>query len=139
MRAFESLFSQLLLVSITTSSILIISGICNFSNKGITFDPNPIRSLNIITFFVGLFKLFIYFHFGEEVSKSFIRLKNKLEELCAINELSNDEWKHWIAIKDMEPQFDLTVFNVIKLRRVNFLVIASFVLQYSVIIIQTNN
>jgi len=53
-------------------------------------------------------------------------------------QLSNEEWKQWIAIEKLEKQFDLSVFNVLKLRRANLLAIGAFVLQYSVILIQTN-
>jgi hypothetical protein len=38
----------------------------------------------------------------------------------------------------LEKQFDLSIFKVLKLRRANLLAIGAFVLQYSVILIQTN-
>jgi hypothetical protein len=53
-------------------------------------------------------------------------------------QLSNEEWKQWIAIKEMEKQFNLSVFKVLKLRRVKLLAIGIFLLQYLVILIQTN-
>jgi uncharacterized protein YqcC (DUF446 family) len=53
-------------------------------------------------------------------------------------QLSNEEWMQWIAIKEMETQFDLSIFKVFRLRRANLLAIGAFVLQYSVILIQTN-
>jgi hypothetical protein len=37
--------------------------------------------------------------------------------------LSNEEWKQWIAIEELEKQFDLSIFEVLKLRRANILAI----------------
>jgi hypothetical protein len=53
-------------------------------------------------------------------------------------QLSNEEWKQWIAIKQLEKQFDLSIFEVLKLRRANLLAIGAFLLQYLVLLIQTN-
>jgi hypothetical protein len=53
-------------------------------------------------------------------------------------QLSNEEWKQWIAIKELGKQFDLSIFKVLKLRRANLLAIGAFLLQYLVILIQTN-
>jgi hypothetical protein len=53
-------------------------------------------------------------------------------------QLSNEEWKQWIAIKEYEKQFDLSVFKVLKLKRAYLLSIGALLLQYSVILIQTN-
>jgi hypothetical protein len=61
-----------------------------------------------------------------------------LEEISSMIQLSNEEWKQWIAIKELEKQFDLSVFKVLKLRRANLLAIGAFLLQYLVILIQTN-
>jgi hypothetical protein len=61
-----------------------------------------------------------------------------LEEIDSMTQLSNEEWKRWIAIKQLEKQFDLSVFKVLKLRRASLLSIGAFLLQYSVILIQTN-
>jgi hypothetical protein len=79
---------------------------------------------------VGFIKLLIYFHFGEEISSAYTQLKNNLEEICSIIQLSNEEWKQWIAIKELEKQFDLSVFKALKLRRANLLAIGAFLLQY---------
>ena len=87
---------------------------------------------------LGLIKLLIYFHFGEEISLAYTKLKNKLEEICSIIQLSNEEWKRWIAIKELETKFDLSILKVLRLRRVNLFAIGAFLLQYIVILIQTN-
>jgi hypothetical protein len=63
------------------------------------------------------------FHFGEEISSAFAQMKNKLKENCSMIQLSNEEWKQWIAIEELEKQFDLSIFEVLKLRRANLLAI----------------
>ncbi len=138
LRQFESLFSASLLVSIMTSCLQIISSVCNLFIRDLSLNPNFIQIISFISFWVGFIKLLIYFHFGEQISSAYNQLKNKLEEICSMIQLSNEEWKRWIAIKELETQFDLSVFNVLKLRRTNLLSIGAFVLQYSVILIQTN-
>ena len=82
--------------------------------------------------------MIIYFQFGEKIWLSFNELKSKLENYTLCKTLSNDDWKQWIAIKDMENQFNFSVMNVLKLRRKTALTIGSFILQYTVILIQTN-
>ncbi len=138
LRQFESLLSASLLVSIMTSSLRIMASICNLSIRDFSLNLNFIQIISFINFWSGFIKLIIYFHFGEQISSAYIQLKNNLEEFCSIVQLSNEEWKQWIAIKELEKQFDLSVFNVLKLRRANLLAIGAFVLQYSVILIQTN-
>jgi hypothetical protein len=138
LRQFESLFSASLLVSIMTSSLQTMSSVCNLSIRGLTFNLNFFQIISFINFWIGFIKLLIYFHFGEEISSAYTQLKNKLEEICSLIQLSNEEWKRWIAIKELEKQFDLSIFKVLKLRRANLLSIGAFLLQYSVILIQTN-
>jgi hypothetical protein len=94
--------------------------------------------MSFISFCVGFIKLLIYFHFGEQISSAYTQLKNRLEEICSFIQLSNEEWMQWIAIKEFEKKFDLSIFKVLKLRRANLLAIGAFLLQYSVILIQTN-
>ncbi len=138
LRQFESLFSTSLLVSIMTSSLTTMTGVCNLSIRDDSLNINLIQIISFLNFCSGFIKLLIYFHFGEEISSAYTQLKNKLEEICLMNQLSNEEWKQWIAIKELEKQFDLSIFKVLKLRRAYLLVIGNFVLQYSVILIQTN-
>ncbi len=138
LREFESLFSTSLLVSIITSSFLTIRGVFILSIRDNSWDINFTQIIAFLNFFVGFIKLLIYFHFGEEISSAYTQLKNNLEEISSMIQLSNEEWKQWIAIKELEKQFDLSVFKVLKLRRANLLAIGAFLLQYLVILIQTN-
>ena len=87
---------------------------------------------------VAFVKLFIYFHFGEKIPNSFNELKNTLNELSLTNHLSNDDWKQWIAIKEMKPEFYFTILNILQLKRETAITVALFILQYVVILIQTN-
>ncbi len=138
LRQFESLFSIPLLVSIMTCSLLTMQCACILSIGDYSWNINFIQIISFLNFWVGFIKLLIYFHFGEEISSAYTQLKNKLEEICSMIQLSNEEWKQWIAIKELEKQFDLSIFKVLKLRRANFLAIGAFLLQYLVILIQTN-
>jgi hypothetical protein len=139
LRQFESLFSASLLVSIMTSTLLTMASVCNLSIRDLSLNINLIQIISFINFWVGFIKLLIYFHFGEEISSAYAQLKNKLEVFCSMIQLSNEEWKQWIAIKELEKQFDLLVFKFLKLRRANLLAIGAFLLQYSVILIQTHS
>jgi hypothetical protein len=138
LRQFESLFSTSLLVSIMTSSLTTMTGVCVLSIRDHSLNINIIQIISFISFCIGFIKLLLYFHFGEQISNAYTQLKDKLEEICSMIQLSNEEWKQWIAIKELEKQFDLSIFKVLKLRRANLLSIGAFVLQYSVILIQTN-
>ncbi len=138
LRQFESLFSTSLLVSIITSSLNTMTGVCILSIRDHSWNINSIQIISFIHFCFGFINLLIYFHFGEQISSAYTQLTNKLEEICSMIELSNEEWKQWIAIKELEKKFDLSLFKVLQLRRANLLAIGAFVLQYSVILIQTN-
>jgi hypothetical protein len=102
------------------------------------WNINFIEIMSFINICIGFIKLLIYFHFGEQISSAYTQLENKLEEICLMIQLSNEEWKQWIAINKLEKQFDLSIFKVLKLRRANLLAIGAFLLQYLVILIQTN-
>ena len=138
LRQFESLFSTSLLVSIMTSSLTTMTGVCVLSIRDHSRNINLIQIILFLNFCFGFIKLLIYFHFGEQISSAYNQLTNKLEEICSMIQLSNEEWKQWIEIRKLENQFDLSIFKVLKLRRANLLAIGAFVLQYSVILIQTN-
>ncbi len=138
LREFESLFSTSLLVSIITSCLLTLRGVFILSIPEYLGKINFIQIMSFISFCFGFIKLLIYFHFGEQISSAYTQLTNRLEEICSFIQLSNEEWKQWIAIKELEKQFDLSIFKVLKLRRANLLAIGAFLLQYLVILIQTN-
>jgi hypothetical protein len=138
LRQFESLFSIPLLVSIMICSLLTMRGVCILSIRDYSGNINLILIISFLNLCFGFIKLLIYFHFGEQISSAYTQLTNKLEEICSMIQLSNEEWKQWIAIKELEKQFDLSIFKVFKLRRANLLAIGAFLLQYSVILIQTN-
>ena len=138
LRQFESLFSTSLLVSIMTSSLTTMTGVSILSIRDHSWNIDFTQIISFLNFCFGFIKLLIYFHFGEQISSAYTQLTNKLEEICSMIQLSNEEWKRWIAIKQLEKQFDLSIFKVLKLRRANLLAIGAFILQYSVILIQTN-
>jgi len=94
-------------------------------------------SLNLLICFV---KLIIYFYFGENISSAFNQMKKKLEQFTISEILSNHDWKQWIAIKDMSQQnvFKFSVMNLFKMQNKTGLIVFSIVVQYAVILIQTN-
>ncbi len=57
------------------------------------------------------------------LEKKYPALSHRWKENCSMIQLSNEEWKQWIAIKELEKQFDLSIFEVLKLRRANLLAI----------------
>jgi hypothetical protein len=91
-----------------------------------------------IDFFISLVKIFIYFHFGEKIPNSFSQLKYVLEESSLKTNFSNDDWKQWVAIRSMKSEFNFTIYSFLKLKRETAITVCSFILQYAVILIQTN-
>ncbi len=65
--------------------------------------------------------LFLEFLFIFILKKTFQNLlvnqKKFLEELSLRTNFSNDDWEQWIAIKTMEKEFNFTLFNILKLKR----------------------
>jgi hypothetical protein len=121
LRRFESLFSTPLLDSIITSSLLKMARVCNLFIRDLSLNRNFTQILSFVNFWVGFIKLLIYFYFGEEISSAYKQLKNNLEDICSMIQLSNEEWKQWITIKELEKQFNLSVFKVLKLKRADLL------------------
>ncbi len=139
LRELELLISPFLLVSLMANTLTLMAVICVFATATKVFDSFLMTYFFAIDFFISSVKIFIYFHFGEKIPKSFSQLKNILEELSLKTNFSNDEWKQWIAIKTMEKDFNFTLYNILKLKRKTAITVCSFILQYSVILIQTNS
>ncbi len=138
LRELESLLSPLLLVSLMANTLTLMAGICLFATATKVFDSFLIAYFFVVNFFVSLVKIFIYFHFGEKIPNSFSQLKYVLEELSLKTNFSNDDWKQWVAIKSMKSEFNFTIYSFLKLKRETAITICSFILQYAVILIQTN-
>jgi len=115
-----------------------MSGICTFASKNVLLLTLITKYFFGLILIISITKIIIYFHFGEKIPKSFSQLTSSLEILSLTTQLSNDEWKQWIAIKHMREDFNFTIFGVLKLERKTALTIGSFILQYVVILIQTN-
>jgi hypothetical protein len=139
LRELESLLSPFLLLSLMTNTMIIMAGICVFATATKVFDSFIMTYFFAITLYFAILKNFVYFHFGEKIPKSFSQLKNILEELSLKTKFSSDDYKEWIAIKAMEKDFNFTLYNILKLKRKTALTVCSFILQYSVILIQTNS
>jgi hypothetical protein len=115
-----------------------MAGICVFTTTTKVFDPFLMTYSFVFSLYLSVIRIFVYFHFGEKIPKSFTQLKNILEELSLKTNFSNDDWKQWIAIKAMEKEFNFTLFNILKLKRKTAITVCSFILQFAVILIQTN-
>jgi len=61
-----------------------------------------------------------------------------VEILSLKNRLSNDDWNQLNAIKSMRKEFSIEIFGLFRLRKVTVLAIGAFVLNYSVLLIQTD-
>jgi hypothetical protein len=138
LRELESLLSPFLLVSVMANTLTLMARICVFAAVTKVFNSLVITYFFTIDLFVSLVKIFIYFHFGEKIPNSFSQLKYVLEELSLKTNFSNDDWKQWVAIKSMKSEFNFTIYSFLKLKRETAITICSFILQYAVILIQTN-
>ena len=116
------------------NTLLVMSYTCYL----VTQNPNQMSAGMSLNLFISIVKLIIYFHFGENIFKSFNQLKKKLEELTLSKTLTNDDWKQLISIKDMKSQFTFSVMYTFKLRSETSITLGSFILQYAVILIQTS-
>jgi len=115
-----------------------MSSICTLASGNKQTVHFVMQFIYAMSFCSATIKLLIYFQFGENIPNAFRQLKNSLEELYLTNGLSSDDWKQWITIKEMEIQFNFSVMDLFKIRRATVLIIASFILQYAIILIQTN-
>jgi hypothetical protein len=138
LRELESLLSPFLLVSLMTNTLTLMASICVFATTKKVFDSFLMACIFAVDFFVSLVKIFIYFHFGEKIPNSFSQLKYVLEELSLKTNFSNDDWKQWVAIKSMKSEFNFTIYSFLKLKRETAITVCSFILQYAVILIQTD-
>jgi hypothetical protein len=92
----------------------------------------------ILNLCISSLKLIVYFYFGEKVFTAFNEMKKKLEDFTLSENVSNHDWRQYIAIKGMKYQFNFSVINLIKIQRETALIVGSFILQYAVILIQTS-
>jgi hypothetical protein len=139
LRELESLLSPFLLLSLMTNTMIIMAGICFFATATKFFDSFIMTFFFAVNLCFAILKNFLYFNFGEQIPKSFSQLKNILEELSLKTNFSNDDYKELIAIKAMEKDFNFTLYNILKLKRKTAITVCSFILQYAVILIQTNS
>ncbi len=63
------------------NTMTIMAGICIFATTTKVFDFFPITYSFAVNLYLAIIRIFIYFHFEEKISKSFIQLKNILEKL----------------------------------------------------------
>jgi len=140
LRGFESLLSPFLLVSILMNSMLGMSNICYLVTQYQKNTSSAIRFISAINLMTCFVKLIIYFYFGEKISSAFNQMKKKLEKFTISENISNHDWKQWIAIKDMSQQnvFKFSVMNLFEMQQKTGLIVFSIIIQYAVILIQTN-
>ena len=142
LRELESIISPLILASITEITIALMCSICTIASQDTQTDKIFIiyyKKFYFISYtFIGIIKLLFYFHFGEMIPNSFNRMKDLLEELFLTNMSSIEEWKQWKAIQKMEKQFNFSIMKLFNMKRKTAVIIGSFILQYVVILLQTN-
>ncbi len=132
----ESLISPWILLSVTANSIIIIAGVCVLAIKTtITYSTFCL----IISSAASIIRIIIYCHFGESITKQFKSLVKKVEVLSLSNTLSNDDWNQLNTIRNMNKQFTVDIFGLFRLRTTLTLAIGAFVLNYSVLLIQTDH
>jgi hypothetical protein len=115
-----------------------MTGICILSiNSNVFQSVYAIFSLTI-SFTVGSVKLILYCYFGEMISNNFKKLIDKLDKNSLKREFSQEESMHFTAIKELEQKLTFKVYGF-KLKRGTLLTIIAFILQYAVILIQTDS
>jgi hypothetical protein len=132
----ESLISPWILLSVTANSIIIIAGACVLAiQTTITYTTFSL----IISSAASIIRIIIYCHFGESITNRFKSLVKKVEVMSLSNTLSNDDWNQLNTIRNMNKQFTVDIFGLFRLRTTTTLAIGAFVLNYSVLLIQTDH
>jgi enolase len=93
----------------------------------------------IISSAASIIRIIIYCYFGESITKQFKSLVKKVEVMSLSNTLSNDDWNQLNTIRNMNKQFTVDIFGLFLLRTTTTLAIGAFVLNYSVLLIQTDH
>ncbi len=132
----ESLISPWILLTVTANSIIIIAGACVLS---IQTTINMSSFELIISSAASIIRIIIYCYFGESITKQFKSLVKKVEVMSLSNTLSNDDWNQLNTIRNMNKQFTVDIFGLFLLRTTTTLAIGAFVLNYSVLLIQTDH
>jgi hypothetical protein len=120
------------------NTLTMMAVICALATSKKVFDSFLMTYFFATDLFISSVIIFIYFHFGKKIPNSFCQLKYVLEELSLKTNFSNDDWKQWVAIKSMKSEFNFTIYSFLKLKRETAITVCSFILQYAVILIQTN-
>ncbi len=92
----------------------------------------------IISSAASIIRIIIYCYFGESITKQFKSLVKKVEVMSLSNTLSNDDWNQLNTIRNMNKQFTVNIFGLFRLRTTATLAIGAFILNYSVLLIQTD-
>ncbi len=93
----------------------------------------------IISSAASIIRIIIFCYFGESITKQFKSLVKKVEVMSLSNTLSNDDWNQLNTIRNMNKQFTVDIFGFFRLRTTTTLAIGAFVLNYSVLLIQTDH
>ncbi len=131
----ESLISPWILLTVTANSMIIIGGACVLA---IQTTINMSSFELIISSAASIIRIVIYCYFGESITKQFKSLVKKVEVMSLSNKLSNDDWNQLNTIRNMNKQFTVDIFGSFRLRTTTTLAIGAFVLNYSVLLIQTD-
>jgi hypothetical protein len=131
----ESLISPWILLTITANSIIIIAGACVLAIQT-TINMSSFKL--IISSAASIIRIIIYCYFGESITKRFKSLVKKVEVMSLSNTLSNDDWNQLNTTRNMNKQFTVNIFGLFRLRTTAILAIGAFVLNYSVLFIQTD-
>ncbi len=132
----ESLISPWILLTVTANSIIIIAGACVLA---IQTTINMSSFEFIISSAASIIRIIIYCHFGESITKQIKSLVKRVEVMSLSNTLSNDDWNQLNTIRNMNKQFTVDIFGSFRLRTTTTLAIRAFVLNYSVLLIQTDH
>jgi hypothetical protein len=131
----ESLFSPSILLSISISILLSMAHICIIS----VIDEPAFYIASILMVIMCIIKIQVYCYFGQEIVKYFEHLANILEVESIERRWKVEELVQYQSIISMRPNMILKASGFIDLKNISAATLALFVLQYAVILIQTES
>jgi len=135
LREIEGAFSPELLVSIGSSIILLMANICLIA----------IQSIGVVSFFAitmlisSFVKLSMFCFYGQKIPNTFEKLVNLLEMESIRRLWKSEEMMQLELIKAMKEELVMKAAGYMELSRLSAVTLSSFILQYSIILIQTDS
>jgi len=135
LRDLERIFSPNILLSMSISILLSMAHICIIS----VIDKPAFYIASILMVIICIIKIQVNCYFGQEIVKYFEHLANILEVESIERRWKVEELVQYQSIISMRPNMMLKASGFIDLKNISAATLALFVLQYAVILIQTES